>query len=65
MNIVQLKSSFQAHPFHLVTPSPWPLLCSSSLLILTIGSAGYFNGYLHAGQLVIFGLILTIAVMGL
>jgi len=32
---------FQAHPFHLVSPSPWPLLTSISLLCLT--TAGVLN----------------------
>ncbi len=29
------RSNFQAHPFHLVSPSPWPLLTSIALLTLT------------------------------
>ena len=29
------RSNFQPHPFHLVTPSPWPLFTSISLLTLT------------------------------
>ena len=29
------RSNFQAHPFHLVSPSPWPLFTSISLLSLT------------------------------
>jgi len=29
----------QAHPFHMVSPSPWPLLTSMSLLILTTSGA--------------------------
>lgn len=39
------RSNFQFHPFHMVTPSPWPLFISFSLLILTMGSVVYFNGY--------------------
>ena len=30
-----IKSIFQAHPFHLVSPSPWPILTCVSLLSLT------------------------------
>lgn len=29
------RSKFQSHPFHLVSPSPWPLLTSVALLSLT------------------------------
>lgn len=39
------KHQFQAQPFHLVTPSPWPILTSYALLILTSGAVLYFNGY--------------------
>lgn len=45
-SLVQGKgTSFQAQPFHLVTPSPWPLLTSFALLILTTAAVMYFNGY--------------------
>ena len=38
------RSNFQAHPFHLVSPSPWPLLTSASLLTLTTsGVYHHFN----------------------
>ena len=30
------RAIFQAHPFHLVSPSPWPLFTSMALLTLTI-----------------------------
>ncbi len=34
-----IRSNFQAHPFHLVSPSPWPFYTSMSLLSLTIHAA--------------------------
>lgn len=39
------RNNFQYQPFHLVTSSPWPLLTSFALLILTSGAVVYFNGY--------------------
>ena len=30
-----IRSEFQAHPFHLVSPSPWPIITSLSLFSLT------------------------------
>jgi len=30
-----IRSNFQAHPFHLVSPSPWPLFTCIALLTLT------------------------------
>ena len=29
------RSNFQAHPFHLVSPSPWPIYTCIALLTLT------------------------------
>lgn len=37
--------NYQMQPFHLVSPSPWPLLTSFALLIFTSGTVLYFNGY--------------------
>ena len=33
----------QQHPFHLVTPSPWPLLTSFSLLAIMLNTVIYFH----------------------
>ena len=64
------RPKFQFHPFHMVTPSPWPLFVSFSLLILTSGSVLYFNGYASpfgdSGlSLVLIGLITTVLSMSL
>lgn len=59
------RAQFQAHPYHLVTPSPWPLLTSFSLLILTVAAAMYFNGYANGGMLVSIGFITVVASMAL
>jgi cytochrome c oxidase subunit 3 len=37
------RSNFQAHPFHLVSPSPWPLNTSVSLLNTTVSAALSFH----------------------
>ena len=34
-----IRSNFQDHPFHLVSPSPWPLYTSISLFTLTVNAA--------------------------
>ena len=45
-----IRSNFQDHPFHLVSPSPWPLYTSISLLTLTTSGAlsmhSFANGYI-------------------
>lgn len=42
------RSNFQAHPFHLVSPSPWPLYSSISLLSLTTSAVLSFHGFAYA-----------------
>jgi len=39
-------SSYQAHPYHLVSPSPWPILTSISLLILTTSGVLSMHNFL-------------------
>ena len=45
-----IRSNFQDHPFHLVSPSPWPLYTSIALLSLTINAAFsmhlFYNSYI-------------------
>lgn len=62
------RTQFQAQPFHLVTPSPWPLLTSFALLILTSSTVMYFNGYVNpfggSGVLLVgIGFTTTVAAM--
>lgn len=42
------RSNFQAHPFHLVSPSPWPMYTSISLLTLTTSAVLTFHGFAYA-----------------
>ena len=39
------KKNFQHHPFHLVSPSPWPLFTSISLFILTTSTVLFMHGF--------------------
>ena len=43
------RSNFQAHPFHLVSPSPWPLYTSISLFSLTTSAVLSFHGFEYGG----------------
>ena len=38
-----IRSNFQAHPFHLVSPSPWPLFTCIALLTLTTSGVRYYS----------------------
>jgi cytochrome c oxidase subunit 3 len=42
------RSNFQAHPFHLVSPSPWPLYTCISLLTLTTSGVLTMHGFNNA-----------------
>ena len=50
---------FQHFPFHLVDPSPWPILLSFSLLNLTVGAVAYLHGFSYGGYILTLGFILT------
>ena len=54
------RNQFQSFPYHLVEPSPWPILVSFSLLSLTLGAVMYMQGFTHGGQLISLGFTLTI-----
>lgn len=52
-------NKFQHFPFHLVDPSPWPILLSFSLLNLTVGAVAYMHGFSYGGNILTLGFILT------
>lgn len=43
------RSAFQGHPFHLVSPSPWPIFTCISLLTLTTSGVLTMHGFSYAG----------------
>jgi cytochrome c oxidase subunit 3 len=51
-----MKLSRVDHPYHLVDPSPWPLVASISLLVLTVGATSYFHYFYQGFSLLFFGL---------
>ena len=59
------RKQFQYFPFHLVDPSPWPLLASFSLLLMAVSGVMSFQGFANGGILLLLGLILTLSAMGL
>jgi cytochrome c oxidase subunit 3 len=44
-------------PFHLVDPSPWPLLASLSAFNLTVGGVLYMHSYKFGGSILLIGFI--------
>ena len=58
-----IRSHFPGHPFHMVSPSPWPIQTSLSLFILAL-SAGYaMHNFYNIYYLVFFGVIMVILSM--
>lgn len=55
--------NFQNHPYHLVSPSHWPILTSFALLSLTISGVLSFHGFNNGGYLFIISLINLIIAM--
>lgn len=58
-----VRSKVQLHSFHLVDPSPWPLISGMSALMLTFGFALYMHGYSGGSFLWSFGLIMILYMM--
>jgi len=60
---MKLTLNTQKHGFHLVNPSPWPIISAFAALMLTFGGAMYMHGY--AGGFFIFriGFILLLSMM--
>jgi cytochrome c oxidase subunit 3 len=59
------RSSFQAHPFHLVSPSPWPFNTSFSLLALPFSAVLTFQGFGYGVYLILTSLLSLIFSMSL
>lgn len=57
------RSSFQSHPFHLVSPSPWPLYTCISLLTLTSSGVLTMHGFTNAVYCLILAFISLVCSM--
>ena len=53
----------QKHGFHLVDPSPWPVISAFSALMLTFGGAMYMHGYTDGDFIFRIGLFLVLFMM--
>ena len=64
MNILNLEyKNNQKHPFHLVDPSPWPLIAASGALAMTFGGVLYMHNYFGGSSLLLIGVAITLYVM--
>jgi len=53
------------HPYHLVTPSPWPFLISIAALVTAIGATMYMHSYKYGFFVLFSGLFQVILIMAL
>lgn len=58
-----IRSRFQAHPFHLVDPSPWPIYSSIGLLQLTTELVFTMHGFFFTISILIFTFLSLIGSM--
>jgi cytochrome c oxidase subunit 3 len=59
-----IRSNFQGHPFHLVSPSPWPIFTSGALLTLTTSAVLTMHGFNNASNflsIALFTLVLSMS----
>jgi cytochrome c oxidase subunit 3 len=54
---------FTKHSYHLIDPSPWPLLIFSSVFMLTVGLVTWMHSFKGGWTLLIIGLFLMIYIM--
>ena len=54
------RPQFQSHPFHMVEPSPWPLLTANAVLSMLVSAVLYFNGIQYGSELLVLGLLSVI-----
>jgi len=59
------KNHLPGHWYHLVTPSPWPLVTSFSVFVMLVSVVGYVHRFEGAGSGVFLGLILVLSSMAI
>jgi len=58
-----MKLNNQIHAFHLVDPSPWPLMASVGALSATTGGVMYFHSFKLGGYVTFFGIMAILLIM--
>jgi Cytochrome c oxidase subunit III/LAGLIDADG endonuclease len=59
----KIKRIFQDHPFYLVSPSPWPIFTSLSLLSLTTSGVLFMHGFSNINSVLILGFLSVVCSM--
>ena len=58
-----IRGNFQDHPFHLVSPSPWPINTSISLFIITTSAALSMHNFNNSYYLLYLAFFIVISSM--
>ncbi len=58
-----MKKNNQLHAFHIVDPSPWPIIAAFSALALTFGGALFMHGFVGGAFLWRFGFLMILFMM--
>lgn len=58
-----IRSNFQSHPFHLVSPSPWPIKLSGSFFALITSIVLWIQAFIYAYYCLSITLIMSISSM--
>jgi cytochrome c oxidase subunit 3 len=61
--MANLVKNYQRHPYHLVDPSPWPLVASFGAFSATMGGVMYFHGYIGGGFSLSLGIFMIVFTM--
>jgi hypothetical protein len=60
-----MSSKRPLHPFHLVTPSPWPMFASFAAFIMTVGGVMYMHSYSFGAPTLGFGVVYLVIILSL
>ena len=64
VHMTNLTLNKQLHGYHLVDPSPWPLIAAFSALSTTFGGVLYMHGYQGGYSLMCLGFLMVLFMMG-
>ena len=57
MTNISYTKTAQRHGFHLVDPSPWPLVTATAALSMTLSGVQYMHGYAGGGWILFLSFI--------
>ena len=62
-NPARKMSTIQKHPYHLVDPSPWPLVSAISRLVTATGAAMFMHSFQNGDKILFLGIFMIVSSM--